>query len=373
MPRRRPTGILDSATVSQALIALCKSESAWTEWDWKSLATASLLLMHGDITLPPRRGEYHGLWSVMPHHLGGQTRGRLAFHKRHADLEEKTLRWAGRKNVRYEIANAVKSSVRQPSFAVWFNDHVRLIWRDDVRMHGELFNGRFLHAIAACLDCGMPELQNLHSRTCDLPSLEAYARSQDAYAENELLAHAYLTAGIMRGHYHRLLAKEWRLNLAVHPYRRDILVGKSNAKMMDVSTLDYEIAVRIICSSLLCRKPQDRVNRWAEAIKSYCGLNARDLKTAAGTALTPGDAESQADQIVKKMNLPIRRLFSVRDVLPASIRIGAHPFGLGASVAAELFSELIHFLPHGPTRFERKYKRILSKQPRLIAIERAPN
>ena len=341
------TGFIDTASINSAAGVVSQGRSdAWSEWDKQSLFDVTYLLMHSNIKAVPTMNEPRGATSYYRYVLS--TFPQLGYFEPETQKKAKIKTKAWLSRYTSKVAEAWEESTKDKEFTLWANVHREQAFVRHVERHGSLFEPLFIPYIARVLNYPEDKLLRITSDSTNLDTVERWSRAKHQ-SEIELQQNAWMLAGMMRGKYHEFLAREEKLQLLQHPFRKGIAAKLKAGNPQPVTNSESHFIKFIIASALIEKSPDDKVLKWLDNID-----NARKAILRPTIALPPCSDESEAEKFAfgaaKKIGIQSHSL-AFRRTLDWTVSVG-----LGAILAFTVAPWVWHLGPALAPSIKEAYK-----------------
>jgi hypothetical protein len=220
------------------------------------------------------------------------------------------------------------------NFRPWLEWVVARAWPENIARMGGLVTMEFVPDIASILSVPQAAIQ----KVADDSSKASLVKSLEG-EELELLKRAFLTAALLRGKYHDLLAKEAHRQLLRHPIRADSRPPSSVFAGLEVQ---HYFTGGLIADAMKHRKADDRISAWVAKVQRARALaRAGNLNLfppqPAGSQLTQDQALSVAVNELMRHGLagPSSRIDRFID-LGASLGINVGLWALGVPAVVDI-------------------------------------
>ena len=294
-----PTGLIDTATISQVVECLDRGMTGQYPWSLRTVLDLTVLLMREEhLALAPGLAPPKGivrdnqdlLMDIMS--LNGLVASVFAVERKTLDsATSRSKQWIGRAAhldaVRAEVDQLIADKT---NFENWIDWTAPNAWHSHARRLGGLFDTTYLPYVARILDISGREALALHRRSTEPEEISRLlaVRGQDF----EHMTRAYVASAIMRGRYHEEVARLRNLHLSRHPLRGIVSktrTGKAVAEIRVPPAVSC-LACIVLYGAVRQARLEDRLRCWVDNIRRVRGLLARG-----GLQLTEGTGHGAVD------------------------------------------------------------------------------
>lgn len=272
-PSGTTIGAIDSATgyMVPALMTFKKPGEAfpWARQPALAFTLAGLFLRNAVLSANPVvASSASGLWATFLSSLGETMKVETVTAGRLREQALKTTHELGHDHS--TLQGSIASLRRHDSFDAWLLWHTQYEWVEHTRRLGGFFDYEFIKEVSSCTNVSVSEIEAIWRRTSEPEAaarLGQRVRAGTLDDGDSLAIDAWLTATIMRGHYHDELAKKLGRQHFRHPVRslsrRD---GVQNTSQQLFSTNDAQrhFAAILLGLSLSATDPSARLRLYGE-------------------------------------------------------------------------------------------------------------
>jgi len=266
-----PEGLIDTATLAQVVQCFDRGMTELYPWSQQVVVDLTALLIREDTMAlapglaPHRRAARDDQELLMDIMLRKGLVTRLSHHSKDASAKaiEKSLKWIQRRQNIVAVRNETDHLLTDESnFLRWIDWVVDKAWLPHTARFDGLFDKRYLRYVAKVLDISEIEANDLHRRSKDSAELGRLARQRGE--DFEYMTRAFIASAIMRGRYHREIARERDIHIIPHPFRRIVSKTRkaSDSTYIEVPLVVSYLAALVLCGAMRQSNTRNRLECW---------------------------------------------------------------------------------------------------------------